>query len=147
MTLRRCPHTPSLDELPEPASIMPRDPTATHSFRAKHAALYASERDCARYDAALCRCQDHEGNLLRALQQHVLRLDRRHAVVDIGTGTGKLARLLAPHVRRVDAFDRSEEMVVAARAATSADNVRFAAADVRRSPLPDGCAVPRCDVC
>lgn len=119
---------------------MPRDASATHSFRAKHAALYASERDCARYDAALCRCQDHEGNLLRALEQHVLALEGGHVVVDIGTGTGKLARLLAPHVRRVDAFDRSEEMVAAARTATSAQNVRFAAADVRQVPLPDGCA-------
>jgi len=120
---------------------MPRDASATHSFRAKHAALYASERDCSRYDVALCRCQDHEGNLLRALEQHVgVPLDGRHVVVDVGTGTGKLARLLAPHVRRVDAFDRSEEMVAAARAATGAENVRFAAADVRQVPLPDGCA-------
>lgn len=119
---------------------MPRGASATHSFRAKHTALYTSERDCTRYDTALCRCQDHEGNLLWALEQHVLPLNERHAVVDIGTGTGKLARLLAPHVRHVDAFDRSEEMVAAARAATSAENVRFAAADLRQVPLPDGCA-------
>ena len=115
-------------------------PKATRSFRAKHTALYASERDCARYDT-LCSRQDHAGNMLAELRSVVAgnTLASLH-VVDIGTGTGKLARLLAPHVQSVSAFDRSDEMITAARAATSAANVSFAVADVRSVPLPDGCA-------
>ena len=115
-------------------------PKATRSFRAKHTALYASERDCARYDT-LCSRQDHAGNMLAQLRSVVAgnTLASLH-VVDVGTGTGKLARLLAPHVQSVSAFDRSDDMITAARAATSARNVSFAVADVRSVPLPDGCA-------
>ena len=115
-------------------------PAATRSFRAKHTALYASERDCVRYDT-LCNRQDHAGNTLAEVRNVVAgnTLASLH-VVDIGTGTGKLARLLAPHVQSVSAFDRSDEMITAARAATSARNVTFAVADVRSVPLPDGCA-------
>ena len=115
-------------------------PKATRSFRAKHSALYASERDCARYDA-LCSRQDHAGNTLAELLSVVAgdNMASLH-VVDVGTGTGKLARLLAPHVQSVSAFDRSDDMITAARAATSARNVSFAVADVRSVPLPDGCA-------
>ena len=80
-------------------------PKATRSFRAKHSALYASERDCARYDV-LCNRQDHAGNTLAELKSLIAgnTLASLH-VVDIGTGTGKLARLLAPHVQSVSAFD------------------------------------------
>ena len=121
------------------AKSMVSAPPATKSFRAKHNALYASERDCTRYDASLCRRQDHAGNVLAAIRE-LLPLTPSLRVVDIGTGTGKLARLLAPHVHSVSAFDRSDEMVAAARAATSASNVTYGTADVRRVPLPDGCA-------
>ncbi|KAL3907136.1 MAG: hypothetical protein SGPRY_010288, partial [Prymnesium sp.] len=40
---------------------------ATHSFAHKHKALYSSERDCARYDAMICRHQDYAANLLTAI--------------------------------------------------------------------------------
>ena len=60
--------------------------TSTHSFRAKHARLYASERDCARYDASLCRHQDHACNLVQALERHALSLTPALRVVDVGTG-------------------------------------------------------------
>ena len=84
------------------------------SFRAKHTALYASERDCERYDAELCRKQDHEGNLLRAIEA-VVPLTRSLRVADVGAGTGKLARLLAPRVSSVCMIDRSEFMIAVAR--------------------------------
>ena len=110
-------------------------PKATRSFRAKHSALYASERDCARYDA-LCSRQDHAGNTLAELLSVVAgdNMASLH-VVDVGTGTGKLARLLAPHVQSVSAFDRSDDMITAARAATALQ-WRMCAACLCRTAVP-----------
>lgn len=119
---------------------------ATRSFRAKHDALYASERDCARYDVDLCRCQDHAGALVATLRQLAPWMDgRTTAAVDVGCGTGKLTRLLARTCRSVSAFDRSAEVVAVARAASAAEaaagrcaDVSFGVADARRLPLADG---------
>lgn len=111
---------------------------ATRSFSNKHKALYASERDCTRYDAMLCRRQDYRGALLAAIDR-VLPLHAGMTVVDVGTGTGKLARMVSGRVGRVSAYDRSAEMIAVARA-DGPSNVEWGVADVRAVPLPDGCA-------
>lgn len=47
--------------------------------------------------------------------------DGPRAVLDVGCGTGNIARFLAPHVERVDAVDISEEMIAAGRALPGGD--------------------------
>lgn len=117
----------------------------TRSFRAKHESLYASERDCARYDE-LCRCQDDAGALVAALLDVVPALRQKKKsccrVADVGAGTGKLARLLAPHVGFVSVSDRSAEAIAIARASCDAAEfadcaMEFHVADLRALPLAD----------
>lgn len=111
---------------------------ATRSFRSKHASLYVDH--AARYDDEICRCQDYAGNILTAIQA-IVALTPATRVVDVGTGTGKLCRLLAPHVASVVGLDRSEEMIaVACARSQAARNVRFELADVRQLPLTDSCS-------
>lgn len=113
---------------------------STRSFRCKHEALYASERDCARYDAELCRRQDHANGIVEAVRE-VVPLTRGTVVADIGAGTGKLARLLAPHVASVAIIDRSGEALAVAReamrevAGSDGCSLSFHEADLRALPL------------
>jgi ubiquinone/menaquinone biosynthesis C-methylase UbiE len=61
------------------------------------------------YEALIAR-EDYQGNILRTLEELVPDLKTR-SVLDLGAGTGRLARLLAPRVRTVRAFDESTEML------------------------------------
>jgi ubiquinone/menaquinone biosynthesis C-methylase UbiE len=61
----------------------------------------------------LVRCEDHTGNLLRAIGE-VVRLDAAD-VVELGAGTGRVTTLLAPHVRSIHAFDNAAPMLQVAR--------------------------------
>lgn len=70
-------------------------------------------------------------------------LDRLPAEVDealdVGCGTGEMARRLASRARHVDAVDSSPEMVRLARAATPPGvAVTFEVADITDHPLPAG---------
>lgn len=61
-------------------------------------------------------------------------------VVELGTGTGRLTRLLAPEVKEIIAFDISVHMLSVARrklAESDWTNCRLGAADNRRLPLKD----------
>ena len=78
----------------------------------KHAAEYE----------ALVSHEDYQGNILKAMQE-ILPLSGLD-VLDLGAGTGRLASLLASHVRRVLAFDLSEHMLGIAR-----DKLRAAGPD------------------
>lgn len=71
-----------------------------------HKEIYASH--ATQYEA-LISCEDYQGNILAAIQKIVPpeNLD----VIDLGAGTGRLARLLAPRVRRMLAFDLSPHML------------------------------------
>jgi ubiquinone/menaquinone biosynthesis C-methylase UbiE len=61
------------------------------------------------YEALIAR-EDYQGNILRTLEEIVPDLKNR-SVLDLGAGTGRLARLLAPRVKYVRAFDESAEML------------------------------------
>lgn len=98
--------------------------------------IYSSQ--AADYDALVSR-EDYQGNLLPALAE--ICAFAGATVVELGAGTGRLTRMLAPLASRIYAFDISAHMlsVAAARAAGGlyaavSDNrqlaVKSAAADV-----------------
>ncbi len=92
------------------------------------------------YDRLVTR-EDHQGNLLHALKG--LCPPAGASVVELGAGTGRITRLLAPHVRFIAAFDRSKAMldVAAGRLKeTSLRNWRLAVGDNRSLPVADGVA-------
>jgi ArsR family transcriptional regulator len=60
-------------------------------------------------------------------------------VADLGCGTGEVAELVAPHVRKMIAIDREPAMLEAARRRLSRfENVEFREGDLARLPLDDG---------
>lgn len=63
-------------------------------------------------------------------------------VVDVGTGTGEVALVLAGLGHRVQGFDLSPGMLAYARSKTvpPGDTVAFGPGDAYRLPLPDACA-------
>jgi ArsR family transcriptional regulator len=68
-------------------------------------------------------------------------LPRDWVVADVGCGTGNVAELLAPWVKRVIAVDRSEPMLEAARKRLAgAKNVEFVAGEASALPLKTGSA-------
>jgi ubiquinone/menaquinone biosynthesis C-methylase UbiE len=70
------------------------------------ATIYEQHADI--YDQLVSR-EDHQGNLLRALRG-ICNLDGLR-VAELGAGTGRITRLLAPWVRRIVACDRSAHML------------------------------------
>jgi len=64
------------------------------------------------YEALVSR-EDYQGNILKSIRQ-IVSLDGLD-VLDLGAGTGRLACLLAPHVRTMLAFDLSPHMLEIAR--------------------------------
>jgi 2-polyprenyl-3-methyl-5-hydroxy-6-metoxy-1,4-benzoquinol methylase len=58
-------------------------------------------------------------------------------VLDIGCGTGRVARLLAPHAAEVLGVDRNPRAIGLARQRTTAGNVRYELAEATQ-PLPTG---------
>ncbi len=105
-----------------------------------YADIYA--QGAAQYERLISR-EDYEGNLLPAIR--AIRRPDGLDIVDIGAGTGRLTRLLAPFARSIRAFDTSpgmlrigwskmREMVLAHPAPETLD-VTFAVADHRALPL------------
>jgi SAM-dependent methyltransferase len=93
------------------------------------------------YEALIAR-EDYQGNILRTLEEIVPDLQTRF-VLDLGAGTGRLARLLAPRVCYVRAFDESDEMLRVCRdklSATGLANWSVNVADHRRLPVADASA-------
>jgi len=68
--------------------------------------IYQTDAD--RYQA-LVSCEDHQGNIIKALEEIVSpdNLD----ILDLGAGTGRLTMMLAPHAKSIWAFDASAEML------------------------------------
>jgi ubiquinone/menaquinone biosynthesis C-methylase UbiE len=89
----------------------------------------------------LIQCEDHRGNLLRAIEKIITLhgLD----VVELGAGTGRLTRLLAPHVRSIHAFDTSAHMLLEADRslrAMGSTNWATGVADHRHVPVESASA-------
>lgn len=86
----------------------------------------------------LVRREDYQNNLLEAIETYC-PLDGTHAV-ELGAGTGRLTRLLAPRVGSIKAFDASAHMLAIAEAflrEMSLTNWETGVADHRRLPVAD----------
>ena len=61
-------------------------------------------------------------------------------VLDLGTGTGSVARLVREHFPEADVVgvDMSEGMIEEARSKTQDDRIRYVVADAQRLPFEDG---------
>lgn len=68
--------------------------------------IYKTEGE--KYEVLIAR-EDYQGNILPALRE-IVPLEGR-VVLDLGAGTGRFARLLAPCVSQIRAFDISDEML------------------------------------
>jgi len=88
------------------------------------------------YDRLVTR-EDHAGRLLPALAA-LVRLDGAR-VVELGAGTGRVTRLVAPQAERVFAFDGSAHMIGWA-ARLGLGKARFGVADNRALPVRAGVA-------
>lgn len=99
---------------------------------------YASRRFANRYDEGK-RFEDHTGAFVATLES-IVAIDGAD-VADIGTGTGQVARKLAPRARSVHGFDASSCMVAYARRVCAREvgraNLAFAVASADSVPLPD----------
>lgn len=102
-------------------------------MRDHYADIYAHHAE--EYERLIAR-EDYTGNLLAALRE-ITPLNGLD-VIDMGAGTGRLARLLAPFARSVRAFDTSTGMLRVAQARLEAGethNWRVAVADHRALPV------------
>ena len=86
---------------------------------------------------------DHVRQELFGRSSHLLALpgllDERWSVGDLGCGTGQIAAVLAPFVRRVVAVDRSSDMLQeAARRLREYGNVEVRQAELEALPLESG---------
>ncbi|MCI0399127.1 MAG: methyltransferase domain-containing protein [Chloroflexi bacterium] len=101
-------------------------------------AIYAHH--AAGYDELVAR-EDYRGHLRPALE--AIRPLAGLRVVELGAGTGRLTRLLAPAVGRLLACDLSAHMLATARARLAGlalANWELAVADNRQLPVADGAA-------
>ena len=97
--------------------------------------IYKTEGD--KYEALIAR-EDYQGNILKTLLE-ITPLENR-VLYDLGAGTGRLACMLAPHVKHVRAFDVAEEMLRVCREkfiASGLPNWQVDVADHRRLPVED----------
>jgi len=104
----------------------------------EHREIYAHHAD--QYEQLISR-EDFQSNISRKLKE--LGLFGEADVIDLGAGTGRLARMLAPTTRSVRAFDASRSMLSVAAGklrATGLRNWTVAVADHRSLPLPAGVA-------
>jgi ubiquinone/menaquinone biosynthesis C-methylase UbiE len=91
-----------------------------------------------KYDRFIA-AEDFEGNLLQALRR-LGRLNREQAVADLGTGTGRIAFLVAPIVRHVYGIEPVGGMLRYAESKKQklvVKNVDFLPGEHRDIPLPD----------
>lgn len=97
--------------------------------------IYQTDGD--RYEALIAR-EDHQGNILNALEE-IVDPDRMD-ILDLGAGTGRLAVMLASRAKSMRAFDVSEEMLRICRQRLEASGLtdwKVDVADHRELPIPD----------
>jgi len=93
------------------------------------------EKHAVQYERLIQR-EDYQGNLLSALESYC-NLDGID-VIELGAGTGRLTRLLAPHVKSIKAFDASAHMLEIAAESLQAmglSNWSTKVADHRQIPV------------
>ena len=102
-----------------------------------HLQIYRTQ--AARYERLVSR-EDYQGNIPAALDRIVSLAGAD--VVELGAGTGRLTRLLAPAAGRIQAFDLSPAMLRVAKSKLAQGGGRWqvAAADHRRLPVRTGTA-------
>ena len=101
----------------------------------EHREVYANHAD--RYELLVSR-EDYELNIPRALNQ-ILNFNSKD-VIELGSGTGRLALMLAPVAKSVLALDASRKMLEIAADKLGEDGFRnwgVAAADHRALPIAD----------
>lgn len=95
-------------------------------------------RQAAEYDLLVTR-EDYRGNILPSLE--AIRPLAGLRVIELGAGSGRLTRLIGPHVRTLLALDQSLHMLAFAQKRSSELDPwdwRAVAADNRRLPLAGG---------
>src|SRR5262249_43846391 len=100
--------------------------------------IYAAHAD--EYDALIAH-EDYENNILAALRE-ICPLEGAE-VVELGAGTGRLTRLLAPLVKHIRAFDASAHMLGVAEetlGAMGVSNWSVGVAENRNIPVESGTA-------
>src|SRR5690242_392884 len=100
--------------------------------------IYAQHAD--QYDQLVTR-EDYQRNIIRALRE--IRPPDGLDVVELGAGTGRLTRMLAPLAHSIRAFDASRHMLDAAAANLTRDgmtNWQVSVADSRELPVDDASA-------
>jgi ubiquinone/menaquinone biosynthesis C-methylase UbiE len=98
--------------------------------------LFADQAE--KYDR-LVAAEDFQGNLLNAIKRFG-HINREQAVADLGTGTGRVAFLLAPAVRHVYGIEPVGGMLRVAESkkhALGVKNVDFLPGEHKDLPLPD----------
>jgi len=96
------------------------------------------QTDANRYEALVSR-EDHQGNIIRALEE-IVKPDGLD-ILDLGAGTGRLTLIVASRARSIQAFDASAEMLRVCRerlVASGLSNWRVDVADHRELPVEDG---------
>jgi ubiquinone/menaquinone biosynthesis C-methylase UbiE len=94
--------------------------------------IYQTEAE--RYDLLVSR-EDYQGNILRALA--AIRPLANLEVIELGAGTGRLSRLLAPPAARIFLTDISTHMLEKARERMVDGRYYLAAAENGRLPAAD----------
>ena len=103
-----------------------------------HRELYAKHAD--QYELLVSH-EDYESNISRALNQ--ITSFKEKDVIELGAGTGRLARLLAPAAKSIHALDASPNMLQVAAEKLGEEGFKnwiACAADHRYLPLPDHAA-------
>ena len=99
-------------------------------------ALFANQAE--KYDRFVT-AEDFQGNLLQTLKQYG-HLNREQAVADLGTGTGRIAFLVAPIVRHVYGIEPVGGMRLVAESKKlrlGVKNIDFLPGEHKDIPLPD----------
>ena len=87
----------------------------------------------------LIQREDYQNNILAAIQDY-FPLNKNVEVVELGAGTGRLTRLLAPCVKSIKAFDSSAHMLEIAEKSLhemGLSNWETGVADHRQVPVAD----------
>lgn len=97
--------------------------------------IYKTE--AARYDLLVSR-EDYQGNILKALRE--IRPLTNLELIELGAGTGRLTRLLAPLVQHILVTDISPHMLDIARSRQEDGRCYYAVAENGRLPAADNLA-------